>query len=80
MERTLVVRFSTAILVLLELYHRLTVAQATTFLAVWAEEGLKVSTLADRCGVKPSTISHHLRVLTTRHIRGADGRPSGRQG
>lgn len=73
MERTLVVRFATAIHVLLELYHRLTIAQATTFLAVWAEEGLNVSTLALRCGVEPSTISHHLRVLTSRHIRGSDG-------
>ncbi|WFT94577.1 hypothetical protein QA633_41070 [Bradyrhizobium barranii] len=73
MERTLVVRFATAIHVLLELYHRLTIAQATTFLAVWAEEGLNVSTLALRCGVEPSTISHHLRVLTSRHVRGSDG-------
>ncbi|MEY9632350.1 DNA-binding MarR family transcriptional regulator [Bradyrhizobium japonicum] len=32
-----------------------------------------VSTLALRCGVNPSTISHHLRVLTSRNIRGVDG-------
>lgn len=73
MERTLVVRFATAIHVLLELYHRLTIAQAVTFLAVWAEEGLTVSALALRCGVEPQTISHHLRVLTSRNIRGVDG-------
>lgn len=73
MERTLVVRFATAIYVLCDLYHRLTFPQATTFLAVWAEEGLTVSTLARRCGVKPSTISHQLRVLTSRNIHGVDG-------
>jgi len=73
MERTLVVRFATAIHVLLELYHRLTTAQAVTFLAVWAEQGLTVSTLALRCGVEPQTISHHLRVLTSRNIRGVGG-------
>ncbi|MCK1758033.1 hypothetical protein IVA78_23145 [Bradyrhizobium sp. 137] len=73
LERTLVVRFATAIHVLLELYDRLTIPQATTFLAVWAEEGLNVSTLARRCGVKPSAISHQLRVLTSRNIRGVDG-------
>jgi DNA-binding MarR family transcriptional regulator len=73
MERTLIVRFATAIHVLLELYHRLTIAQATTFLAVWAEEGLTVSTLALRCGVEPQTVSRHLRILTSRNIRGVDG-------
>lgn len=72
-ERTLVVRFATAIHVLIELYQRLSVAQAGTFLAVWAEEGLPVSTLARRCGVHPQTVSRHLRVLTARNIRGVDG-------
>ena len=58
---------------LIELYHRLSVAEASTFLAAWAEEGLTVSTLAHRCGVDPQTISRHLRVLTARNIRGVDG-------
>jgi hypothetical protein len=39
-QRTLVLRFAMAIHVLLALYDRLTTAQALTFLAAWAEEGL----------------------------------------
>ena len=72
-QRTLVLRFAMAIHVLLALYDRLTTAQALTFLAAWAEEGLPVSVLALRCGVKPVTVSSHLRELGSPVINGERG-------
>ena len=63
-QRVLVLRFAIAIQVLQELYYHLSYDQAYTFLAVWAEEGLPVSVLARRCGIKPVTVSMHLRRLT----------------
>ena len=65
-QRNLVLRSSMAIDVLQALHHRLTTAQAMTFFAAWAEEGVPVSVLARRCGVKPATVSLHLRQLTSR--------------
>jgi DNA-binding MarR family transcriptional regulator len=72
-QRTLVLRFATAIHVLHALYDRLTTAQALTFLAAWAEEGLSVSVLALRCGVTPATLSGHLRKLSSRVINDEPG-------
>jgi DNA-binding MarR family transcriptional regulator len=72
-QRVLVLRFVTALQALQELYYHLTDDQAYTFLAVWAEEGLPVSVLARRCGIKPVTVSTHLRQLTSRVIRGKLG-------
>jgi len=72
-QRVLVLRFAMAIHVLLALYGRLTTAQALTFLAAWAEEGLPVSVLALRCGVKPVTVSRHLRELSSRVINDEPG-------
>ena len=72
-QRILVLRFAMAIHVLQALHHRLTTAQALTFVAAWAEEGLPVSVLALRCGVKTVTISSHLRELTSRIINGEPG-------
>lgn len=72
-QRTLVFRFATAIHVLQALHHRLTTAQALTFLAAWAEEGIPVSVLALRCGFKPATVSSHLRELTSRIINDEPG-------
>lgn len=72
-QRNLVFRFATAIHVLQALHHRLTTAQALTFLAGWAEEGLPVSVLALRCGVKPVTVSTHLRELSSRVINDEPG-------
>ena len=72
-QRTLVLRFALAIHVLLALHDRLTTAQALTFLAAWAEEGLSVSVLALRCGVKPVTVSRHLRQLSSRVINDEQG-------
>ena len=72
-QRILVLRFAMAIHVLLALYDRLTTAQALTFLAAWAEEGLPVSVLALRCGVKPVTVSSHLRELSSRVINDEPG-------
>ncbi len=72
-QRILVLRFAMAIHVLLALYDRLTTAQALTFLAAWAEEGLPVSVLALRCGVKPATVSAHLRELSSRVINDEPG-------
>src|SRR5216684_2307696 len=62
-----------AIDVLQALHHRLTTAQAMTFFAAWAEEGVPVSVLARRCGVKPATVSLHLRQLTSRVINDEPG-------
>jgi DNA-binding MarR family transcriptional regulator len=62
-----------AIHVLQALHDRLTTAQALTFVAAWAEEGLPVSVLALRCGVKTVTISSHLRELTSRVINDQPG-------
>ena len=72
-QRSLVLRFATAIHVLQALYYHLTTDQAFTFLAAWAEEGLPVSVLALRCGVKPVTVSFHLRQLTSRVINDKPG-------
>ena len=72
-QRTLVLRFAMAIHVLQALHNRLTTAQAFTFLAAWAEEGLPVSVLAVRCGVKPVTVSTHLRELSSRVINDEPG-------
>jgi DNA-binding MarR family transcriptional regulator len=72
-QRTLVLRFAMAIHVLLALYDRLTAAQALTFLAAWAEEGLPVSVLALRCGFKTVTVSGHLSELTSRVINNEPG-------
>lgn len=72
-QRVLVLRFVTALQVLQELYFHFSYDQAYTFLAVWAEEGLPVSVLARRCGIKPVTVSMHLRQLTSRVIRGKPG-------
>jgi DNA-binding MarR family transcriptional regulator len=72
-QRVLVLRFAMAIHVLQALHDRLTTAQALTFLAAWAEEGLPVSVLALRCGVKTVTISSHLRELTSRVINDEPG-------
>jgi DNA-binding MarR family transcriptional regulator len=72
-QRILVLRFAMAVHVLQALHHRLTTAQALTFLAVWAEEGLPVSVLALRCGVKPAAVSSHLRGLTARVINDEPG-------
>jgi DNA-binding MarR family transcriptional regulator len=72
-QRVLVLRFAIAIHVLQALHNRLTTAQALTFLAAWAEEGLPVSVLALRCGVKTVTISSHLRELTSRVINDQPG-------
>lgn len=72
-QRILVLRFAMAIHVLLALYDRLTTAQALTFLAAWAEEGLPVSVLALRCGVKPVAVSAHLRELSSRVINDEPG-------
>lgn len=72
-QRTLVLHSAKAVHVLLALHHRLTTDQALTFLAVWSEEGLPVSVLAVRCGVKPPTVSYHLRTLTARVINGEPG-------
>ena len=72
-QRILVLRFAMAIHVLLALYDGLTTAQALTFLAAWAEEGLPVSVLALRCGVKPATVSAHLRELSSRVINDEPG-------
>ena len=66
-QRILVLRFAMAIHVLLALYDRLTTAQALTFLA------LPVSVLALRCGVKPATVSAHLRELSSRVINDEPG-------
>jgi len=67
-QRILVLRFAMAIHVLQALHDRLSTPHALTFLAAWAEEGLPVSVLALRCGVKPATVSSHLRELTSRVI------------
>jgi DNA-binding MarR family transcriptional regulator len=72
-QRVLVLRFVTAIHVLQTLYYHLTTDQAYTFLAVWAEEGLPVSVLARRCGIKPVTVSIHLRRLTSRVVGSKPG-------
>jgi DNA-binding MarR family transcriptional regulator len=72
-QRVLVLRFAIALQVLRELYYHLSYDQAYTFLAVWAEEGLSVSMLARRCGIKPLTVSMHLRRLTSRVIRRKPG-------
>jgi DNA-binding MarR family transcriptional regulator len=72
-QRGLVLRFALAIQVLQELYYHLSYDQAYTFLAVWAEEGLPVSVLARRCGIKPVTVSMHLRQLTSRVVRRKPG-------
>ena len=72
-QRTLLLRFAMAIHVLLALHDRLTTAHALTFLAAWAEEGLPVSVLALRCGVKPATVSNHLRELCSRVINEKPG-------
>lgn len=72
-QRTLVLRFARAIHVLLALHDRLTTAQTLTFLVAWSEEGLSVSVLAHRCGVKPATVSAHLRKLSARLIRDEPG-------
>jgi DNA-binding MarR family transcriptional regulator len=67
-QRILVLRFAKAIHVLQALHDRLTTAQALTFLSAWAEEGIPVTVLALRCGVKPATVSGQLRELTSRVI------------
>ena len=72
-QRVLVLRFVTALQVLQALYYHLTTDQAYTFLAAWAEEGLPVSVLARRCGIKPATVSLHLRQLTSRVINDKPG-------
>jgi len=72
-QRILVLRFAMAIHVLQALHHRLTTAQAHTFVAAWAEEGLPVSVLALRCSVKTATVSSHLRELTSRVINDKPG-------
>ena len=72
-QRILVLRFAMAIHVLQALHYRLTTAQAFTFFAAWTEEGLPVSVLAIRCGVKPVTVSTHLRELSSRVINGEPG-------
>jgi DNA-binding MarR family transcriptional regulator len=72
-QRNLVLRSAMAIDVLQALHHRLTPAQAMTFFAAWAEEGVPVSVLARRCGVKPATVSLHLRQLTSRVINDEPG-------
>jgi DNA-binding MarR family transcriptional regulator len=72
-QRVLVLRFAIAIQVLQELYYHLSYDQAYTFLAVWAEEGLPVSVLARRCGIRPVTVSMHLRRLTSRVVRRKPG-------
>lgn len=72
-QRNFALRCATAIHVLQALYHRLATAHALTFFAVSAEEGLPVSVLARRCGVKPSIVSLHLRRLTSRVIKGETG-------
>ena len=72
-QRNLVLRSAMAIDVLQALHHRLTTAQAMTFFAAWAEEGVPVSVLARRCGVKPATVSLHLRQLTSRVINDEPG-------
>ena len=72
-QRILVLRFAMAIHVLQALHHRLTTAQAHTFVAAWAEEGLPVSVLALRCSVKTATVSSHLRELTSRVINDQPG-------
>ena len=56
-------RLRRALGVLTSIHHRISLAQATTFLHVAWEEGLTVSALASRCGVQPTTISKHLRDL-----------------
>ena len=58
---------------LLVLYDRLTTDQALTFLTAWAEEGISVSVLALRCGVRPATVSRHLRDLSSRVINNEPG-------
>jgi DNA-binding MarR family transcriptional regulator len=72
-QRNFVLRSAIAIHVLQALHHRLTTAHALTFFAAWAEEGLPVSVLARRCGVKPATVSFHLRQLTSRVINDEPG-------
>ncbi|MEY9357842.1 DNA-binding MarR family transcriptional regulator [Bradyrhizobium yuanmingense] len=72
-HRALVLRFARAIHVLIALEDRLTTAQALTFLAAWAQEGLPVSVLARRCDFTPATVSSHLRVLSARVINQIPG-------
>lgn len=72
-QRVLVLRSAMAIHVLQALHDRLTTAQALTFFSAWAEEGLPVSVLAVRCGVKPVTVSTHLRELSSRVINDEPG-------
>jgi len=48
--------------VLVSLHRRISLPQMMTFVRVMMDEGLAVSTLADRVGVKPNTISKHLRT------------------
>jgi DNA-binding MarR family transcriptional regulator len=66
----LIRRFYAALRLLISLNRRMTTTQAMTFLHVAFEEGLSVATLAERCGVRPHTISKHLRDLGPTNRRG----------
>lgn len=63
-------RLFAALKLLILMRRRITTTQAMTFLHVAFEEGLSVSTLAERCGVRPHTISKHLRDLGITNRRG----------
>ncbi len=54
-----------AVDVFVAIHPRIFASQIRTFLRVACEEGLTVSDLAKRCGVKPCVISRHLRDLGT---------------
>lgn len=63
-------RLYAALKLLIPMHRRITTTQARTFLHVAFEEGLSVSTLATRCGVRTHTISKHLRDLGPINRRG----------
>jgi DNA-binding MarR family transcriptional regulator len=56
-------RLHGALKVLVSTHRRMTLPQAMTFLHVAWEEGLTVSALATKVGVKPHTVSKYLRDL-----------------
>lgn len=56
-------RFYASLRLLTAMNHRISTTQAMTFLHVAYEEGLSISDLAECCGVRPHTISKHLRDL-----------------
>jgi hypothetical protein len=69
-EQRLTRRCYSALKLLIPLHRRITTTQAMTFLHVAFEEGLSISTLATRCGVRPHTISKHLRAVGAQGVGG----------